>query len=65
MYVPHISLLIKNGCGVDEVADYIEKRMLLTGVKFISRRETAISTAHAIVAAALPSNKSLERTRER
>jgi hypothetical protein len=64
MYVPHISLLIRNGCGVDEVADYIEKQMLLTGVAFNSSRETAVSTAQAIVAAVLPSNTSLERNRE-
>ena len=63
-YVPHIRLLIRNGCGVNEVADYIEKRMLATGANFISSRKTAVSAAEAIVAAVLPPNTSLERTRE-
>ena len=62
-FVPHIVLLIKNGCGAQEIANYLEK--LLLQRSWQSDRDALVKVAERLLKAVLPPNTSLERTRDR
>ena len=61
-YSPHVLLLIRNGASVSEIADHFQKLMMQRFYR--SDREKAVALALKLSKELLPSNKSLERTRE-
>ncbi len=62
-YVPHIVLLIRNGYGVEEIANYLEKLVLERSRR--SDREKMVKMAERLLRAVVLPNISPERTLER
>lgn len=66
-YAPHIVSMVKGGCTAEELASHLEhlgSETMGLGPSNALSQEHSLKFAAEILASLLPSNKSLERTRE-